>query len=59
MFSLGPMLEKEKLAVNGSNYADWVRTLRLVLWSAKKEYVLDIPLPAEPEATTLEDDRNV
>ena len=47
-FSLGPMLEKEKLAANGSNYVDWVRTLRLVLRSAKKEYVLDTPLPAEP-----------
>ena len=45
------MLEKEKLAASGSNYADWVRTLRLVLRSAKKEYVLDTPLPKEPAAT--------
>jgi len=28
-FSLGPMLEKEKLAANGGNYADWFRNLGL------------------------------
>jgi hypothetical protein len=38
------MLEKEKLAANGGNYADWIRNLRYVLRSAKKEYVLDQPL---------------
>ena len=58
-FSLGPMLEKEKLAATGSNYADWVHTLRLVLRSAKKEYVLDTPFPKEPVATAPEDERNV
>ena len=30
-FSLGPMLEKEKLAANGGNYADWFRNLGFVL----------------------------
>jgi hypothetical protein len=58
-FSLAPMLKKEKLAATGSSYADWVRTLRLVLRSAKKEYVLDTPLPKEPEETTAEDEKNV
>ena len=37
-FNLGPMLEKEKLATTGNNYADWVRNLRIVLRSAKKLY---------------------
>ena len=43
-FNLAPMLEKEKLAANGGNYGDWIRILRIVLRSAKKEYVLDAPL---------------
>ena len=48
MFNLAPMLEKEKLAANGGNYADWIRNLRFVLRSAKKEYVLDKPLGYAP-----------
>ena len=40
-FNLGPMLEKDKLAANGNNYADWVRNLGIVLRDAKKDYVLD------------------
>ena len=43
MFNLAPMLEKEKLATNGGNYADWIQNLRFILRSAK-EYVLDQPL---------------
>jgi hypothetical protein len=53
------MLEKEKLAVTGNNYANWVCTLRIVLRSAKKVYVLDTPLPAKPAATAPEDEQNV
>uniref|UniRef100_J3NCP4 Integrase catalytic domain-containing protein n=1 Tax=Oryza brachyantha TaxID=4533 RepID=J3NCP4_ORYBR len=43
-FAFSP--EKEKL--NGTNYADWIRNLRIVLWAEKKEDVLDTPLPEEP-----------
>jgi hypothetical protein len=50
MFNLAPMLEKEKLAANGGNYADWIRNLRFVLRSAKREYVLDQPLGNPPAA---------
>ena len=39
-FSLGPMLEKEKLAANGSNYMDWFRNLGFFLKVAKKDYFL-------------------
>ena len=48
MFNLAPMREKEKLVANGENYADWIRNLRFVLKSAKKEYVLDQPLGEAP-----------
>ena len=40
------ILEKDKL--NGTNYSDWVRNLRIVLRADKKETVLDIPFPDEP-----------
>ena len=57
-FPLGPILEKEKLAATGNNYADWVHNLRIVLRSAKRMYVLETPLPAKPAATALEDEQN-
>jgi len=41
-FSLRFVLEKEKL--NGNNYADWIRNLRIVLRAEKKEEILDTPL---------------
>ena len=45
-FSLRTILEKDKL--NGTNYADWIRNLRIVLRAEKKEDILDTPLPDEP-----------
>ena len=44
MFNLAPMLEKEKLVADGGNYANWMRNLRFVIRSSKKEYELDQPL---------------
>ena len=41
-------LEKAKLKDDGSNYADWVRNLRIILIAAQKAYVLDAPLDAPP-----------
>ena len=58
-FSLGPMLEKEKLAANGGNYADWFRNLGFVLKVAKKDYVLKEALPAAPAQDASQDDKNV
>ena len=37
------VLEKEKL--NGTNFIDWYRNLRIVLRQEKKEYVLEQPYP--------------
>jgi hypothetical protein len=45
-FTLRSILEKDKL--NGTNYADWIRNLRIVLRAEQKEHVLDTPLPDEP-----------
>ena len=41
-------LEKTKLKDDGSNYTDWVRSLRIILIAAKRAYVLDAPLGEAP-----------
>ena len=47
-FSLGPMLEKEMLAANRGDYADWFRNLGLSSKFLKKYYVLIVSLPETP-----------
>ena len=42
------VLEQNKL--DGTNFNDWYRTLRIILKNQKKEYVLDAPLPDPPAA---------
>ena len=42
-FNLRSVLAKEKL--NGANFIDWYRNLRIVLRNEKKEYVLEQPYP--------------
>jgi hypothetical protein len=58
-FNLGLMLEKEKQTASDSNYTYWVRTLRIILRSAKKEYVLDQPLGNPPLPNAPKDVANV
>ena len=58
-FNLGPLIEKEKLKGDGSNYADSIRFLRIVLRSAKKDYVLMTPLPVAPTAEATVAEQNV
>ncbi len=48
-FSLRSVLEKEK--INHTNFLDWYRNLRIVLKQEKKLYVIDEPLPDEPDPT--------
>jgi hypothetical protein len=43
VFNLRSVLEKEKL--NGTNFIDWYRNLRIVLGQEKKEYVLEQAYP--------------
>ena len=45
-FALRSILEKDKL--NGTNFTNWYRNLRIVLKQEKKEHVLDNPIPDEP-----------
>ncbi|MCR2847895.1 retrotransposon gag domain-containing protein [Weizmannia coagulans] len=46
--SLRSVLEKDKL--NGTNFLDWHRNLRIVLKQERKIYVLEEPVPDEPLA---------
>ena len=46
--SLRSVLEKEK--INGTNFLDWSRNLRIVLKQERKMYVLDNEIPNEPPA---------
>ena len=45
-FSLRPILERCRL--NGTNYLDWDKNVRLVFKQERKEYVLDQAIPEEP-----------
>ena len=45
-FTLRSVLEKEKL--NGTNFLDWSRNLRIVLKQERKMYALDNEIPNEP-----------
>lgn len=44
-FNLRSILEKEKL--NGINFIDWYRNLRIILKQEKNKYVLEQPYPEE------------
>jgi hypothetical protein len=46
-FTLCSILKKDKL--NGTNYTDWIRNLRIVLRAEKKEDALDTQLPEETD----------
>ena len=46
--SLQSILEKDKL--NGTNFLDWYKNLRIVLKQERIEYILDQPVPDEPAA---------
>ena len=46
-FALRSILEKDKL--NGTNFTNWYRNLRIVLKHDKKVHVLDTRLPDEPD----------
>ncbi|KAG8481016.1 hypothetical protein CXB51_025737 [Gossypium anomalum] len=54
--SLGSVLEKDKL--NGLNFLDWFRNLRIVLKQERKLYVIEKPLPDEPPANASRADKD-
>ena len=54
-FNLWYVLDKEKL--NGTNFIDWYRNLRIVLRQEKKEYVLEHPYPNDLPDNATDADR--
>ena len=46
--SLRSILEKDKL--NGTNFLDWYKNLKIVLRQERKEYILDQPILEEQAA---------
>ena len=58
-FNLAPPFEKEKLTMSDNNYADWVRSLKIIFRSAKKEYILQAARRDAPGDSTTENQRNV
>ena len=44
---------------DGSNYADWVRNLRIILIATQKAYVLDAPLGDAPPPASSVDVMNI
>ena len=52
-------LEKIELKDDGSNNAEWVRDLRIVLIAAQKAYVLDAALGAPPPQASSVDVVNI
>jgi hypothetical protein len=55
-FNLRSFLEKEKL--NGANFIDWYRNLRIILRQEKIEYVVIEPYPNDlPTGSTATDRR--
>ena len=54
--TLRSILDKEKL--NGTNFLDWHRNLRIVLKHERKLYVIDQPIPNEPTANAPRAENN-
>ncbi|XP_024990602.1 uncharacterized protein LOC112524891 [Cynara cardunculus var. scolymus] len=54
--TLRSILEKEKL--NGTNFIDWYRNLRIVLKAEKKLYVLEQQIPKEPNSSAPRTERD-
>ena len=46
-FSLKSILEKDKL--DNTNFVNWYRNLKIVLRAESKMYILEEPIPDEPE----------
>ena len=50
--SLRSILDKDRL--NYNNFMDWYRNLRIVLKQEKKYYILEDPIPDEPDVNDLD-----
>src|SRR3954467_866156 len=58
-FNLGSFLEKDKLKIDGSNFINWFRTLRILLVPLKMTYVLEGALGDAPADDASQDEKKV
>ena len=58
-FNFNVFAEKEKLRNNGSNFTNWFRNLRIILYGGQKDYVLENALGDAPAATAPADEKAV
>ena len=58
-FNFNVFMEKEKLAMNGSNFIDWAMNLRILLTATQKQYVLDAPDEEKNVYVTRQEDHNL
>ena len=55
-FPLASVLEQNKL--DGTNFVDWYRNLKIVLKQQKKDHILEQPLPEPPAETATRAEKN-
>src|SRR3954465_8544254 len=58
-FNFNVFMEKEKLAMNGSNFTEWAMNLRILLSAAQKQYVLEAPLGPPSFEDAPNEEKNV
>src|SRR3954463_13174645 len=58
-FNLGSFLDKDQLQIDGPNFTNWFRTLRILLVPLKMAYVLEAALGDEPPTNASQDEKNV
>src|SRR3954471_24566962 len=58
-FNLGSFLEKDKLKIDGTNFTNWFRTLRILLVPLKMAYILEGALGDAPADDASKDEKNV
>jgi hypothetical protein len=56
LYPLTSILDQNKL--NGTNFADWYRNLKIILKHQNKKHVLDAPLPDSPTDTATRAERD-
>src|SRR3954470_20044188 len=58
-FNFNVFMEKEKLAMNGSNFTEWAMNLRILLSATQKQYVLEALLGPTPFEDAPDEEKNV
>src|SRR4051812_20381285 len=58
-FNFNVFMEKEKLATSGNNFTEWAMNLRILLFAAQKQYMLEASLGPPPFDDAPDEEKNV